>query len=154
MAKTIKRFGKTPIYGLERPEMTITDDGSTEEQILLATNINWQNSTKDYEQLGTRGGVIGYMLVDAQMDWSMTANVDVAYSDTFGNYIFPGSEMILSNDIGRRLLEAPQGLNYDPADAVSILKQVSISQSNDGPASFDLSGTVYYFSDDYTEPNA
>lgn len=49
MAKTIKRFGKTPIYGLQKPETTIIDDGSTEEQILLATNISWTNTVRDYE---------------------------------------------------------------------------------------------------------
>lgn len=92
-------------------------------------------------------------MIDAQMDWSMTANIDVTYQDTFGGYYFPGAQLILANDVGRRLLESPQGLNYDPADAVSILKQVNISQSNDSATTFDLSGTIYYFSDDYTEPN-
>lgn len=93
------------------------------------------------------------MMIDAQMDWSMTANIDYEFSDSFGGYYFPGAELVLANDVGRRLLESPKGLNYDPEDAVSILKQVNISQSNDSATTFDLSGTIYYFSDDYTEPN-
>lgn len=53
-------------------------------------------------------------------------------------------EMVLSNSIGRHLLESEKGFGYDPADAVSVLKSVNITQSNDGPASLDLQGTIFY----------
>lgn len=69
---------------------------------------------------------MGYMIYDAQLDWSMTANVDYEYEDTFQNFYAPAMELVLSNDIGKQLLESSSGLNYDPDDAVSILKSVTL----------------------------
>lgn len=145
MAKSIKRWGRTPVWGLQHPEMT--DIGSGEmDQVLFATNITWTNSQKDYEQLNHLGQVQGYMIYDAQLDFSMTANVDHEYQDTFQNYYAPAQEVILSNDIGKQLLESETGLGYDPDDAVSILKSINITQTNDGAAELSLDGTIYYFS--------
>lgn len=144
MAKSIKRWGKTPVWGLQHPEMTDVGSG-VEEQVLFATNITWTNTIKDYEQVNHAGQVQGYMIYDAQLDWSMTANVDYEYQDSFQNYYAPAMEVILSNDIGKQLLESPEGLNYDPADAVSILKSVNITQTSDGAAELSLDGSIYYF---------
>ncbi len=88
---------------------------------------------------------MGYAIYDAQMDWSMTANVDYEFEDTFQNYYATAQELVLSNDIGKHILESPTGLDYDPDDAVSILKTVNITQTNDGAAELSLDGTVYYF---------
>lgn len=145
MAKSIKRWGRTPVFGLQHPEMT--DIGSGEmDQVLFATNITWTNSQKDYEQLNHLGQVQGYMIYDAQLDWSLTANVDHTYQTTFQNYYAPAMEVVLSNDIGKQLLESEAGLGYDPNDAVSILKTINITQTNDGAAELSLDGTIYYFS--------
>lgn len=144
MAKSIKRWGTTPVWGLEHPEMTDIGSGE-EEQVLLATSIDWNNSIKDYEQSNHVGQTQGYMIYDAQMDWSLTANVNHDYQATFQDYYAPAMELMLSNDIGRHLLESDSGLGYCSADATSILKQESISQSNDGAASLSLNGTLYYF---------
>lgn len=47
--KNIKRWGRTPVWGLQHPEMT--DTGSAgEQQVLFATSISWTNDIKDYEQ--------------------------------------------------------------------------------------------------------
>lgn len=64
MAKSIKRFGRTPVFGLQHPEMTDLGTG-TEEQVLFATNVQWTNSQKDYEQLNHLGQVQGYMIYDS-----------------------------------------------------------------------------------------
>lgn len=76
----------------------------------------------------------------------MTANVDHEYHDSFQNFYAPAMELVLSNDIGKQLLESPAGLGYNPADATSILKSVNINQSSDGAAELSLDGTIYYFS--------
>lgn len=145
MAKSIKRWGRTPVFGLQHPEMT--DIGSGEmDQVLFATNVQWTNSQKDYEQLNHLGQVQGYMIYDSQLDWSLTANVDHTYQTTFQNYYAPAMEVVLSNDIGKQLLESEAGLGYDPNDAVSILKTINITQTNDGAAELSLDGTIYYFS--------
>lgn len=144
MAKSIKRWGRTPVWGLQHPEMTDLGTG-TEGQVLFATNITWTNSQKDYEQVNHLGQVQGYLIYDAQLDWSMTANVDHTYQTTFQNYYAPAMEVVLSNDIGKQLLESESGLGYDPDDAVSILKTVNITQTNDGAAELSLDGTIYYF---------
>lgn len=144
--KNIRRFGRTPAWGLQHPEMTDLGTG-TEAPVLFATNITWTSEIKDYEQLNHLGQVMGYMITDATMSWSMSANVDHTYEDTFQNYYSTAQEVILSNDIGRHILESPTGLNYDPNDAVSILKTVNITQTNDGAAELSLDGTIYYFND-------
>lgn len=144
MAKSIKRWGKTPVWGLQHPEMTDVGSGK-QEQVLFATNITWTNTNKDFEQVNHAGQVQGYMIYDAQLDWSMTANVDHAYEDTFQDYYAPAMELVLSNDIGKQLLESPTGLDYDAEDATSILKSVNITQTSDGAAELSLDGTIYYF---------
>lgn len=146
MAKSIKRWGKTPVWGLQHPEMTDVGSGK-QEQVLFATNITWTNTNKDFEQVNHAGQVQGYMIYDAQLDWSMTANVDHAYEGTFQNFYAPAMELVLSNDIGKQLLESPTGLDYDAEDATSILKSVNITQTSDGAAELSLDGTIYYFSD-------
>lgn len=145
MARSIKRFGRTPVWGLQHPEMTDLGTG-TEEQVLFATNITWTSEIKDYEQINHLGQVQGYMVYDATMSWSMTANVDHTYQDTFQNYYATAQEVVLSNDIGKHLLESEAGLGYDPDDAVSILKSVNITQTSDGAAELSLDGAIYYFS--------
>lgn len=144
MAKSIKRWGITPVWGLETPEMT--DIGSAGEvQVLLATSVDWTPTIKDYEQVNHAGQVMGYMVYDAQMDWSLSANVNNAYKDTYADYYAPAMELTLSNSMGLDMLESAAGLGYDHADAVSICKSPSISQTSDGAATMSLSGTVYYF---------
>lgn len=145
MAKSIKRWGTTPVWGLDHPEMTDIGSGE-EEQVLLATSIDWSNSIKDFEQTNHAGQVQGYMIYDGQMDWSLTANVNNDYHDTFQDYYAPAMELMLSNDIGRHLLESDAGLGYCAADATSILKSESLNQTNDGAVSLSLNGTLYYFS--------
>lgn len=145
MSKSLRRFGKTPVWGLQHPEMTDLGTG-TEEQVLFATQIQWNSEIRDYEQTNHLGQIQGYLVYDATMNWSMTANVDVEFQDTFQNYYTTAQELVLSNDIGRHILESPTGLNYDPQDAISILKTVNISQTNDGAAELSLDGTIYYFS--------
>lgn len=144
MAKSIKRWGITPIWGLEHPEMTDIGSGE-EEQVLLANSVDWNNTNKDFEQTNHLGQVQGYMIYDGQMDWSLNATVNNAYKGTFQSYYAPAMELMLSNALGRALLESETGLGYDPDDAVSILKSESISQTSDGAATLSLSGTLYYF---------
>lgn len=143
MAKSIKTWGLAPVWGLQHPEMTDVGSG-VEEQVLFATNITWTNNTSEYQQLNHKGQVMGILLYDATLDWSMTANVSYEYEATFQDYYAPAMEMVLSNDIGRHLLESEKGFAYDPDDAVSVLKTINITQTNDGAASLDLSGTIFY----------
>lgn len=150
MPKSLKTWGRVPVWGLQHPEMTDVGSG-TEEQVLFATNISWSSEIKDYEQSNHLGQIQGYLVYDATMNWSMTANVDAEYEDTFQNYYATAQELVLSNDIGRHILESPTGLNYDPDDAVSILKTVNITQTNDGAAELSLDGTIYYFSGEGNE---
>lgn len=139
MAKTIKRWGATPVWGLEEVETT------TAGQMLLATSIDWTPTMKDYEQTNHLGQVQGYLIYDGQVDWSMTANIIHEKRSAFLDHYVPASEIVLSNTLGKDLLESDAGLGYDPDDAVSICKQASVSQTSDGAASLNLSGTVYYF---------
>lgn len=148
--KNIKRFGSTPVYGLQHEELTDVGSGVYEE-VLFATNISWSSEIKDYEQLNFRGQSIGYMITDAQLNWSMQANVNHDYEGNFGDFYHPAQELILSNDIGKQLLESEVGLGYDPQDAVSILKTVNITQTNDGAAELSLDGTIYYFPSEHGE---
>lgn len=150
MPKSLKTWGRVPVWGLQHTEMTDVGSG-TEEQVLFATNISWSSEIKDYEQSNHLGQIQGYLVYDATMNWSMTANVDAEYEDTFQNYYATAQELVLSNDIGRHILESPTGLNYDPDDAVSILKTVNITQTNDGAAELSLDGTIYYFSGEGNE---
>lgn len=143
--KNIRRFGRTPVWGLQHAEVTDTGSGG-EQQVLFATNITWNTDIKDYEQSNHLGQTQGYLIFDATLGWSMTANVDHEYQSTFQNFYAPAQEVILSNDIGKQLLESPAGLGYNPADATSILKTVNITQTNDGAAELSLDGTIYYFS--------
>lgn len=139
MAKAIKRWGTTPEWGVEHAETACNT------QMLLVSSIDWNNSMKDYEQTNHLGQVQGYMIYDGQVDWSMTANIVHNARSTFLDHYVPASELVLSNTLGKEMLENDSGLGYDPDDAVSICKTASISQSSDGAASFNLSGTVYYF---------
>lgn len=144
MAKSLLRFGRTPSWGLQHPEMT--DTGSAgEQQVLFATNIAWTNETDEYVQKNHLGQDMGLILYDARLGWSMTANVDHEYQSTFQNFYAPAQEVILSNDIGKQLLESESGFGYDPADAVSVLKTVNITQTNDGATELSLDGTIFYF---------
>lgn len=78
MSKSLRRFGKTPVWGLQHPEMTDLGTG-TEEQVLFATQIQWNSEIRDYEQTNHLGQIQGYLVYDATMNWSMTANVDVEF---------------------------------------------------------------------------
>lgn len=143
MAKTIKTWGYCPVWGLQHPELTDVGSGE-QEQVLFATNISWTNNTSEYQQLNHKGQVQGIMLYDATLDWSLSANISHEYEDTFQNFYAPAMEMVLSNSIGRHLLESDKGFGYDPDDAVSVLKTINITQTNDGPATLDLQGTIFY----------
>lgn len=147
MARSIKRFGLTPRFGLGHAEMTDLGTG-TEAPVLFATSISWDNETDEYVQKNHLGQDMGIMLYDARVNWQLEANVNHEYEDTFQEFYHPAQELILSNQLGRQLLESQSGFNYDPDDAVSILKTVSINETNDGATTFSLSGTLYYFSGD------
>lgn len=140
MAKSFKRFGVTPAWGLEKVEKEDNKD-----QVLLANSIDWTNNISDYEQTNHVGQVQGYMIYDATMDWSMSANVIHNKLDCMGEYYAPAMEITLANDLGRKLLESTSGLGYCASEATSILKSESISQTSDGALTLSLNGTVYYF---------
>lgn len=140
MAKALKRFGVTPTWGLQKVEK---QEGGTQD--LLATSIDMSNNMSDYEQTNHLGQVQGYLIYDGSMDWSMSANVIHDRLDCAMAAYAPAQELMLANDLGRHLLEASSGLGYNPAEATSIIKSVSTSQTNDGPMSLNLNGTIYYF---------
>lgn len=148
MAKSIKRFGLTPRWGLGSAETTDLGTGTTSAPVLFATSISWDNETDEFVQKNHLGQDAGLLLYDARLNWSLEANVNHDYEATFQNYYAPAEELVLHNSIGKQLLESQSGFGYDPDDATSILKTVSINETNDGATTLSLGGTIYYFSGD------
>lgn len=117
-------IGTVPEYGIEKPE-----------QGVLIESFEADGQLNIHEQLNHKGAKSGVLVIDQELSFSMSGAIPAGGGS---KELKMGASLALANEI-------PDIWNETPTGTTVFIKGVKDSRKNSGPATLDVSGTVYAF---------
>lgn len=117
-------IGTVPEYGIEKPEKGV-----------LIESLESDGQLNIHEQLDHKGRKSGVLVIDQELSFSLNGAIPAGGGN---EALKMGATLALANEI-------PDIWNETPTGTTVFIKGIKDSRKNSGPATLDVSGTIYAF---------